>query len=920
MLLSILCLTIPSRITPPAEHSVFLPPRLIRAARTNIAREPWARQAADGIVAAAKPWSAMTDAQLWNLMFGATIKRSWMVWSNGHCPSCRQSVPMYTWQMNAINEPWKVRCPHCHEAFPKNDFGRYYRSGLDPSGVFDPKLADRSLLYNTEHPNPDDPLHGFGVDDGDGYVDGDERWRFIGAYLIYGQWKQAVYGGVVLLANAYTVTGDTAYAHKAAVLLDRIADLYPSFDFGKQGVMYEGPPRAGYVSTWHDACEETRQLAEAYDQIRDALPGDTALTEFLSAQARNHGLANPKATWADVRTNIEDGILRHALAHRERIYSNYPRTEIALATIMMVLGWPENRTDVMTIVDPMIDKATAVDGVTGEKGLSGYTAYTIQGVAEFLASLARIDRSLLKDLLQRHPRIKDMFRFHIDTWCFGRYYPQSGDTGGYAAPVTQYVGASFSRVPGLQPSSFTLMGALADATGDPAFLQVAYLANGRTVDGLPHDLFSSDAAPFRRKVAAAVRRFGPEPVVGSVNKEQWRLAILRSGVGDHARALWLDYDAGGAHGHFDALNLGLFACGLDLLPELGYPPVQFGGWEAPRAVWYTRTAAHNTVVIDGANQKTASGACTLWADGESTHAVAAACPEAASARRFERTAVLCDVADNGFYVVDLLRVEGGSEHVRFQHSHFGTLTLDGLSLAPESDYGHATQMRAFRMGSAPEEGFRARWEIQDRYKLIPPERKVVLDHYDFTRGAEAGACEGWIAIGGYNATEELWVPRLVVRRRGVDLSSAFLSILAPHDGAPALSGARRLSTERRTSSGSQAAPYGDAALEVRRSDGQTDIVIIGDAAAGPARIWIPERQVEVDPGLCRITLDRDGAPRYISLSGGAGITCGEVQLRLKGADTRSIVEIRLDRGRARAVRGKDRIEALTIKGRAVPIR
>ena len=62
--------------------------------------------------------------------------------------------------------------------------------------------------------------------------------------------------------------------------------------------------------------------------------------------------------------------------------------------------------------------------------------------------------------------------------------------------------------------------------------------------------------------------------------------MLRSGRGREARAAWLDYDSGGRHGHADALNLGLFAKGLDLLPDFGYPPVQYGGWGAPRPVVY----------------------------------------------------------------------------------------------------------------------------------------------------------------------------------------------------------------------------------------------------------------------------------------------------------------------------------------------
>ena len=227
--------------------------------------------------------------------------------------------------------------------FSQNDFQAYYRSGLNEREEFEPERADRSLLWNAEHPDPSDPLHRFGVDDGEGYVEGDRRWRFIGAYLIYGQWKHAVVGGIRRLADAYVVTGDVAFAHKAGVLLDRVADLYPTFDFGKEGVMYEGPPSAGYVSTWHDACVEVFELALAYDAVFDALTRDESLVQFLAAQAESHRLPNPKRTFADVQRNIEGGIFRDTLANRPKIESNYPSTDITLVTIHTVLGWPTNR-------------------------------------------------------------------------------------------------------------------------------------------------------------------------------------------------------------------------------------------------------------------------------------------------------------------------------------------------------------------------------------------------------------------------------------------------------------------------------------------------------------------------------------------------------------------------------------------------
>src|SRR3990170_1243776 len=111
--------------------SVFYPPATMARIKANAGAFPWAADIQKRLVAAAEPWMKFTDDELWAFMFGNTIKRAWMVWSDGYCPACKQGVPMYNWQMDAFARPWKVRCPHCGEIFPKNDFGTFYRSGLD---------------------------------------------------------------------------------------------------------------------------------------------------------------------------------------------------------------------------------------------------------------------------------------------------------------------------------------------------------------------------------------------------------------------------------------------------------------------------------------------------------------------------------------------------------------------------------------------------------------------------------------------------------------------------------------------------------------------------------------------------------------------------------------------------------------------
>jgi hypothetical protein len=917
--------------------SVFFPRSLTDRVRENIRRDPWAASVQRQIVAAAQPWRRMSDERLWSLMFGSTITRSWMVWSNGHCPACKASVPMYAWEMDALKYPWKTRCPHCRALFPTNDFARFYRSGLDADGVFDPRRADRSLLYNAAHPDPKDPLHRFGVDDGEGYVEGEKRWRFIGAYLIYGQWKQAILEGVKRLAAAYTVTRDPVYAHKAGVLLHRIADLYPTMDFGKQGLVYEEKGRSGYVSTWHDACEETRELALAYDQVREAVGQDAKLADFLARKAKRRGGSAPKWSGAQVLQHIEAGILRDALANREKIYSNYPRTEIAILTILTVLDWRANREAVMTQLDAVIGKATAVDGVTGEKGLAGYSAYTIQGLAILLGQYSRIEPDFLPALFRRNPSLRQTWRFFIDTWCQQQYYPQTGDAGSFGARFPRYAGVilpapdDLSLASALLPSMHAFLWQLYEITGDAAYVQALYHANGSRVQGLPYDLFAENPQALQRRVESVIAQHGAEIRPGSVNKTAWHLAILRGGEGANARALWLDYDSGGYHAHADGMNIGLFAKGLDLLPDFGYPPVQFGGWGSPRARWYTLTAAHNTVVVDGANHRSLAGSTaeragyeglpagktTLWADGKQFRAVRASGPEMVNGRQFERTLAMIDLSESDFYVLDLFRVVGGRDHARFLHSHFGTVSTFGLNPAPAPDYGYGAWMRRFQTDPSPAPGWSVVWKIEDRHRYLPPGSERHLRFTDLTEGAQASLAEAWIAPSGFTDTSEIWIPRVMTRRRVETgtLASAFVGVLEPYEKTPLVAQIRRLPL---TSPGGALYPDACAAVELQLQDGRWDLLIAADAenplALSPSlaadRLLIQkEWNVTLEGELCWVRRSASGAVERVALCRGRSVRIGATEIRLKR--TAEFIEIRFDSGRAEIATGEaDAVEQI----------
>ena len=763
----------------------------------------------------AKSWRALSLDELWDLVFGHTLPRSWMVWSDGTCPCCGGRVNMYDWDIDVWAKPWKLTCPHCAELFPKNDFSAFYHSGLDASGVFDPAQADRSLLLNEEHPDPGDPLHRFGVDDGHGFVnDNGDRWRFIATWLVYGQWKGLVWTGINRLAEAFAVTGDRQYSRRAGILLDRLSDLYPNFDYTEQGYVYEKLGNRGYLSNWHDACAEVLTLTTAYDRVRDALLDDDELVAHLSHRAEQFSLPTAKDTGTQICANIETRILQDTLDHIDKIQSNFPTTEMAIVLIEAVLHGTEGMARIHGLLDDTISRATAVDGLSGEKGLSGYACIAPRTLAHYLALFARAIPGFLDQILARHPSLHALYRFHIDTWIGNRFYPNVGDCGSWTKISPEYAAVPLTAGgPTLAPSMFTFFWQLYEATGDVAFVQLLHHANGGNTDGLPHDVCHDDPESLQRRIDEVITTHGPLPGMRSVNKENWHLAILRGADEKRGLVAWLDYDSGamnsvyayrldpsvrgrGAHSHADGMHLGLYYRGVDLIPDLGYPPVNFGGWSSPQAEWYKMSAAHNTVVVDGLDLANAGGQTLWWQDGDHVRGISVSASGLIEGEIFERTLVLVDTGAADAYIVDVFRVQGGADHTRFLLGPFGPLQTTGLELTATPDYGHDTLMRNFHGDTTPTEGWVAEWTLDDRAGLAPAGSCLHLRYTDLSRGVEAGICESWACYATYTQKEEVWLQRPWLRRRASSgsgtLASTFAGLLEPRDGEPAVASVRRV--------------------------------------------------------------------------------------------------------------------------------
>ena len=262
-------------------------PEQVRNARRNVSRFDWAAARRDAAVAQAQRWARLDDDMLWAMVTGQTIGRSTNASVEKGCPQCGSEIYRYGghFRVDVIADPWKITCPSCNGRFPTNDFEAFYRSGIAEDGLFHPDRADRTLLFNANHPDPEDAKHMFAVDDGMGWRDeAGESFKLVGVYAHYGIWSE-ISSACRAFGEAFLLTGDRIYAHKAGVLLARIADVYPDMDWSfwaRQGFFNsDGLSGRGriYGRIWEPGL--LKAFAECFDLVRAAWKDEDALFRLL---------------------------------------------------------------------------------------------------------------------------------------------------------------------------------------------------------------------------------------------------------------------------------------------------------------------------------------------------------------------------------------------------------------------------------------------------------------------------------------------------------------------------------------------------------------------------------------------------------------------------------------------------------------
>ena len=302
-------------------RSRFVTAEMRANALINAEKHDWARELQASAIDEAEPWVNSTDDALWSMVPSQELPRT--IYTNEgtsrrgqepFCPGCGTSAPEKygrTWWSTEEDRPWKVQCMNCGEIYPKNDFEAFYSTALDKHGMFRRELGDRALLLNADHPDPADPAHKHYVDDSYGMYDPEEKRHDVIAYYCFEAVWRRIQAGVKALAEAYALTSDTRYSHKAAVLLDRIADVYPEMDYlplHKMGFQHsQGGTGEGRIEGCIWETFVAQGLARSYDVIFDGIQEDDGLAAFCRDLSLDYELgekASIRATCDHIRDNL----------------------------------------------------------------------------------------------------------------------------------------------------------------------------------------------------------------------------------------------------------------------------------------------------------------------------------------------------------------------------------------------------------------------------------------------------------------------------------------------------------------------------------------------------------------------------------------------------------------------------------------
>ena len=873
-LLFVLCLASQAQGSIAKTGRTTLTSEEIGIAKDNLAKYDWAKSIVsalrEGTLANAlgdpqcntADLLAVPDDQLFEILPDTSMHREYYVNQHKGCPvhgvAIKQHAVFHPWRYDPIRHPMKIQCPIDGAWYPSNDFAK----GDMTSGDF--------------------------PDDGTGYKkDGDTYW-FIGEYshMIY---LTAVRGGLDRMSQLYAITGDKTYAHKAAVLLLRIAQQFPN-STDKKDRCYRGPygVRSGLITDYIWSCGDVSGIATAYDLIFDALD-EPDIVAFASRKIPSI------KTGDDLRAYVDRNIIRvgaQALID-VAIVGNFGMHQRTAAIVSLVMDDVEgkNHPDSKELMDWLYYKSTgpartfARNSLLKDGGGAESTGYNTSRL-QMLSVVREVEKlrarhpgafpiSRYPDLLA-DPKMKAMADYFTDMVLLDRYFPSIGDGGGEPLKSSE---APRSRK--------TVLGNYAEQYylrfGEDRFAQMLMAADG----SVAHP--SIYQRPMDDKIREVVKRIGQFPKRSTAMLDGYGIAFARSGEEDDQRVAWVYYGGSVQHFHQDYLSLSYDAKQLVLIPELGYPK----SWDFSDT-WEINIMAHNTVMVDREHGRTRDYGRLLalqsvpgvqLMDAQQDPYRTNDQPFGQSDRLYRRTTLLVDLSPQDSYVADIFRVLGGSEHWQSWHG------------APNEPAFEGPKMTAQAKGTLAGE------DVEYSTPRPGPDGKPVLDAFCMFNKVERGETSGpWsldyptgdkqvrtritglpepgtelITADGRPPSDpsDYTIRYAFACRKGeAPLRSQFLTVIEPYDSKRIVDSIERLEPTGRSLQG-----FSPVAMRVK-SGAIEDTILSTGTTAGDARLG-EKTILKGDTGFVR---RRDGKIEQLFLSGGTYLACGDAAIGLRSAE------------------------------------
>lgn len=808
----------------------------IMKARTNLLRYAGARKVRDEILKSADPWLARSDSAIIALMPDARVPRAFDLNPKGspvHGDRVFKVGGTYPWIVDP-DHPLQVKSPVDGQVFPSNDYLAYYQSDF----------KDKKGLENAY------------ADDGWGWLAPDgERYWFV-AYANQWMWKAHIEPAFANLAHAYILTGDKRYAHKAAVMLYRLGEVYPSMDHANQsryGLMekMKGHTYNGKILNLIWETSLIQNAAEAYDAVWDSIDEDVALQKAVGKSGEQ------------IRSFIEANVLEDALdAYMQRkIQGNYGMHQIALLYILLARqNMDTGKYLHMIVEEPGESRVQAGlryalynmifrDGQPLEA--PHYNMLTVEKITKFADMLRANGMDLFGEA-----RVKALLNSPLEMVAIGKFTPGIGDSDSVLGslvgqdPDVYQVGYGTYR----DPRYLTWLSAVGKA-GEHSFSTFGSLFR----DVLP------EAAPLAGGKALPAR---PSHLLAG-----YGMGILSNRA--DAAASTFNYGFKGTHYHWDFLNFELFANDQKMIPDIGYPDAM-NEYVKEVYTWSFNTISHNTVVVDAQRQvNNVQGVLHDFSSSPFARSMDASSATYPQTNAYRRHLMMVDVDSARSYIVDFFRVSGGRQHDYTLHGPPGTLSMEGHWSEKQPGTLAGADVPFGEIYDNPRMGAKAYTGSYWNYKgsgyqylfgvqklnagnasltyshVLDPGAKIDV-HILPQPGQEVLVADGWDKP---RAKSHL-LKFVIARRKSANdapLQSIFTGIIAPYRGSRVVSSVRTLLTAR------------GAAVEVRRAGGSD--VVISDTTN--ARKTIPAFGIETDAHAAVVSFDSKGALERVFFSKGS---------------------------------------------------